>query len=395
MTRPAPLAGIRVLDLTRLLPGPVATLHLADLGAEVIKIEDPQIGDYARTLGTGSGEDSAYFRMINRNKQGMVLDLKKPDGVEVFLRLAATADVIVESFRPGVVDKLGIGYQAVRALNPKVTYCSISGYGQDGPYKDLAGHDINYLGYAGVLEQIGLEGSQPAIPNFQIADLLGGALTGVMGILAAVVEAQRTGQGRYVDVSMTDSVLAHTYFAMLRLNDAGHSAPRGGDLLSGGLPCYATYRCADGKYMAVGALEGKFWKICCTTLERPEWVARQWDASLRSDMAALFATRSRDDWAKRFLPTDCCVTPILSPEEALRNEQLQARGMIIEGDGLTQFAPPLKLSEYEFTVRQTAPRPGQHNEAILRAAGYAAEDIARLQAGGALGGWPGPPGACR
>lgn len=385
MTRPAPLAGIRVLDLTRLLPGPVATLHLADLGAEVIKIEDPQIGDYARTLGTGSGEDSAYFRMINRNKQGMVLDLKKPDGVEVFLRLAATADVIVESFRPGVVDKLGIGYQAVRALNPKVTYCSISGYGQDGPYKDLAGHDINYLGYAGVLEQIGLEGSQPAIPNFQIADLLGGALTGVMGILAAVVEAQRTGQGRYVDVSMTDSVLAHTYFAMLRLNDAGHSAPRGGDLLSGGLPCYATYRCADGKYMAVGALEGKFWKICCTTLERPEWVARQWDASLRSDMAALFATRSRDDWAKRFLPTDCCVTPILSPEEALRNEQLQARGMIIEGDGLTQFAPPLKLSEYEFTVRQTAPRPGQHNEAILRAAGYAAEDIARLQAGGALG----------
>ena len=385
MTRPAPLAGIRVLDLTRLLPGPVATLHLADLGAEVIKIEDPQIGDYARTLGTGSGEDSAYFRMINRNKQGMVLDLKKPEAVEVFLRLAETADVIVESFRPGVVDKLGIGYQAVRGLNPKVTYCSISGYGQDGPYKDLAGHDINYLGYAGVLEQIGLEGSQPAIPNFQIADLLGGALTGVMGILAAVVEAQRTGHGRYVDVSMTDSVLAHTYFAMLRLNDAGHSAPRGGDLLSGGLPCYATYRCADGKYMAVGALEGKFWKICCTTLERPEWVARQWDASLRSDMAALFATRSRDDWAERFLPTDCCVTPILSPEEALRNEQLQARGMIIEGDGLTQFAPPLKLSEYEFTVRQTAPRPGQHNEAILRAAGYAAEDITRLQAGGALG----------
>lgn len=385
MTRPAPLAGIRVLDLTRLLPGPVATLHLADLGAEVIKIEDPQIGDYARTLGTGSGEDSAYFRMINRNKQGMVLDLKRPEAVAVFLRLAATADVIVESFRPGVVDKLGIGYQAVRALNPKVTYCSISGYGQDGPYKDLAGHDINYLGYAGVLEQIGFEGSQPAIPNFQIADLLGGALTGVMGILAAVVEAQRTGQGRYVDVAMTDSVLAHTYFAMLRLNDAGHSAPRGGDLLSGGLPCYATYRCADGKYMAVGALEGKFWKICCTTLERPEWVARQWDASLRSDMAALFATRPRDDWAERFLPTDCCVTPILSPEEALRNEQLQARGMIIEGDGLTQFAPPLKLSEYEFTVRQTAPRPGQHNEAILRAAGYAAEDIARLQAGGALG----------
>src|SRR6185369_3767968 len=269
MTRPAPLTGIRVLDLTRLLPGPVATLHLADLGAEVIKIEDPQVGDYARTLGTGQGEDSAYFRMINRNKQGLRLDLKKAEGVAVFLRLVRDADVVVESFRPGVMDKLGVGYATVAALNPKITYCSISGYGQDGPYRELAGHDINYLGYAGVLDQIGSEGDQPAIPNFQIADLLGGALTAAMGILAAVVEAQRTGLGRYIDVSMTDSVLAHTYFTMLRLNDAGHSAPRGGDLLSGGLPCYATYRCADGKYMAVGALEGKFWKVCCTVLERP------------------------------------------------------------------------------------------------------------------------------
>lgn len=150
MGRPGPLAGVRVLDLTRLLPGPVATLHLADLGAEVIKIEDPQIGDYARTLGTGKGEDSAYFRMINRNKLGLCLDLKKPGAAEVFLRLAETADVVVESFRPGVVDKLGIGYSAVSAVNPKIAYCSISGYGQDGPYKDMAGHDINYLGYAGV-----------------------------------------------------------------------------------------------------------------------------------------------------------------------------------------------------------------------------------------------------
>ncbi|HLO61577.1 MAG TPA: CaiB/BaiF CoA-transferase family protein [Azonexus sp.] len=389
MSRPAPLAGIRVLDLTRLLPGPVATLHLADLGAEVIKIEDPQLGDYARTLGSGqgepNGESSAYFRMINRNKQGLVLDLKKPEGVDIFLRLAATADVIVESFRPGVVDKLGIGYETVRALNPKITYCAISGYGQDGPYKHLAGHDINYLGYAGVLEQIGIEGSAPAIPNFQIADLLGGALTAAMGILAAVVDAQRSGQGRHVDVSMTDSVLAHTYFAMLRLKDTGRSAPRGADLLTGGLPCYATYRCADGKYMAVGALEGKFWQVCCSVLERPEWVARQWDAGLRTEMAALFATRERDDWAARFAASDCCVTPVLSPEEALRNEQLVARGMILRSDDLTQFAPPLKLSEHEFAIRQPAPRAGEHNAAILRAAGYSSADVSRLQESGALG----------
>ncbi len=384
MSRPPPLAGIRVLDLTRLLPGPVATLHLADLGAEVIKIEDPQVGDYARTLGTGHGEDSAYFRMINRNKQGLRLDLKQPAGVEVFMRLAATADVIVDSFRPGVMDKLGVGYAAVAAVNPKIAYCSISGYGQDGPYRDLAGHDINYLGYAGVLDQIGREGGDPALPNFQIADLLGGALTAAMGILAAVLEAQRTGQGRYIDVAMTDSVLAHTYFTMLRLNDAGHSAPRGADLLTGGLPCYATYRCADGRHIAVGALEGKFWKGCCEVLARPEWIRRQWDAALRSEMAALFATRPRDDWAALFAAVDCCVTPILSPEEALENEQIAARRMVLREDGLTQFAPPLKLSEYEFSVRLPAPKVGEHNAEILRAAGYTDAEIAALVAAGVV-----------
>ena len=385
MSRPGPLAGIRILDLTRLLPGPVATLHLADLGAEVIKIEDPQVGDYARTLGTGQGEDSAYFRMINRNKQGLRLDLKKPEGVEVFMRLALEADVIIESFRPGVMDKLGVGYATIAAVNPKIAYCSISGYGQDGPYKDLAGHDINYLGYAGVLDQIGSAGGNPAIPNFQIADLLGGALTAAMGILAAVIEAQRTGQGRYIDVSMTDSVLAHTYFSMLRLNDAGQSAPRGTDLLSGGLPCYATYRCADGKHMAVGALEGKFWKTACEVLGRPEWLKRQWDASLLGELAELFAIRPRDEWASLFAAVDCCITPILSPEEALANEQLSARQMVLNVDGLTQFAPPLKMSGFEFSIRQQAPKAGEHNAAILVAAGYSADEIQRLESAGAFG----------
>jgi alpha-methylacyl-CoA racemase len=385
MSRPGPLAGIRILDLTRLLPGPVTTLHLADLGAEVIKIEDPQVGDYARTLGTGQGEDSAYFRMINRNKQGLRLDLKKPEGVEVFMRLAREADVIIESFRPGVMAKLGIGYAAIAAVNPKIAYCSISGYGQDGPYKDLAGHDINYLGYAGVLDQIGSAGGNPAIPNFQIADLLGGAMTAAMGILAAVIEAQRTGQGRYIDVSMTESVLAHTYFSMLRLNDAGQSAPRGTDLLSGGLPCYATYRCADGKHMAVGALEGKFWKTACEVLGHPDWLKRQWDASLRGELAELFATRPRDEWASLFAAVDCCITPILSPEEALANEQISARQMVLNVDGLTQFAPPLKMSGFEFSIRQPAPKAGEHNAAILAAAGYSTDEIQRLESAGAFG----------
>jgi crotonobetainyl-CoA:carnitine CoA-transferase CaiB-like acyl-CoA transferase len=283
------------------------------------------------------------------------------------------------------MDKLGVGYAVIAALNPRIAYCSISGYGQDGPYKELAGHDINYLGYAGVLDQIGCAGGSPAIPNFQIADLLGGALTAAFGILAAVVEAQRTDKGRYVDVSMTDSVLAHTFFTMLRLNDSGHSLPRGSDLLSGGLPCYGAYRCADGRHMAVGALEGKFWKVCCDVLDRPEWVRRQWDASLRAEVAAVFASRPRDDWAKLFAAVDCCVTPILTPEEALENEQIVARGMVLQEDRLTQFAPPLKISGFEFAIRQPAPAAGQHNAAILAAAGYTPDEIEQIAASGALG----------
>ena len=386
MSRPGPLAGIRILDLTRLLPGPVATLHLADLGADVIKIEDPQVGDYARTLGTGQGDDSAYFRMINRNKRGLRLDLKLAQGVEVFLRLAREADVVVESFRPGVVDKLGIGYAAVAAVNPKIAYCSISGYGQDGPYRDLAGHDINYLGYAGVLDQIGSAGGDPVLPNFQIADLLGGALTAAMGILAVALEAQRSGEGRYIDVSMTDSVLAHTYFTMLRLNEAGRSAPRGSDLLSGGLPCYATYRCADGRHMAVGALEGKFWKTCCQLLERPTWIVRQWDAALRAEMAALFATRPRDAWTAVFAAVDCCVTPVLTPEEALQDAQIVARDMVLsvgwpEAVCATAEAlgPRIRHSSSSAESRRAQRRNTAWTQAIPLA------EIAGLKAGGVLG----------
>ena len=206
-----------------------------------------------------------------------------------------------------------------------------------------------------------------------------------MGILATVLEAQRSGVGRYIDVSMTDSVLAHTYFAMLRLNDAGRSAARGTDLLTGGLPCYTTYRCADGKYMAVGALEGKFWQLCCTTLERPQWTARQWDASLRGDMASLFSTRPRDAWSDLFAVVDCCVTPVLSPEEALENEQIMARNMVVRDTELNHFAPPLKLSDYPFAIQRQAPKAGEDNEAILFAAGYDSASIAALQASGVLG----------
>lgn len=381
----APLSGLRVLDLTRLLPGPVCTLHLADLGAEVIKIEDTGAGDYARTMGLGAtpGEDSYFFRIVNRNKRGMRLDLKQPAGVEVFLRLAATADVVVESFRPGVVEKLGVGYESVRAINPKIVYCAITGYGQDGPWRDRAGHDLNYIATAGVLDGIGNAGQPPAIPNLQIGDLLGGALTAAMGILAAAIGAKATGEGRYIDVSMTDASFAHAYTSLLSLLARGETMPRGTDDLNGGLPGYRLYRTQDGRYMAVGALEPKFWQLFCDALGRPDLKPHGLSRGEEGERAhqaieAVFASQPQDHWARLFETVDCGVTPVLSFEEAARHPQIDARGMLMDVDGLRQFAPPLKMSGHVFAVTCPAPKVGADGTAILRQAGYAQSEIDRL-----------------
>lgn len=386
-TAAGPLAGIKVLDLTRLLPGPVCTLHLADLGAEVIKIEDTGAGDYARTMGLGAapGEDSFFFRVVNRNKRGMRLDLKQPAGVEVFLRLAREADVIVESFRPGVVDKLGVGYMAVRAINPRIVYCAITGYGQDGPWRDRAGHDLNYIATSGVLDQIGHAEGPPAIPNLQIGDLLGGALTATMGILAAVIGAKATGQGRYVDVSMTDATFAHAYTGLLSVLARGQTLPRGVDDLNGGLPGYGLYRTQDGRFMAVGALEPKFWQVFCDAIGRPDLkpfgLARDAEGEhTRRELEVLFASQPLEVWAAKFATVDCGVTPVLTFEEAMEHPQLKARGMLPEIDGLKQFAPPFKFSDFEFGVRSPAPKVGADGTALLRAAGYADAEIENLRA---------------
>ena len=384
--RAKPLAGIRVLDLTRLLPGPVCTLHLADLGADVIKIEDTGAGDYARTLGAKEGATAPVFQAINRNKRGMCLDLKKAEGVEVFLRLARDAQVIVESFRPGVVERLGVGYAACRKVNAAIVYCAISGYGQDGPYRDRAGHDINYCGYAGLVDQIGIAGDDPAIPNLQVADILGGAVVPAMGILAALVDAQRTGQGRYVDVAMTEGVLVHNLQALAAVVTTGKALPRGADFLSGREPCYATYRTADGRYMAVGALEKKFWNRVCEVLERPDLKACHWEARTKSaewgvaQMREIFASRPQAWWDEKFSKEDCCVTPVLRLEESLDDPQVKARDMVVMHEGALQFAPPLKLSEYVFSIERDAPRAGEHSEDILREAGYAPAEIEALRA---------------
>ena len=394
--RPAgPLSGLRVLDLTRLLPGPMATMHLADLGAEVIKIEDTGVGDYARSMGAGAapGQDSLFFRMVNRNKRALRLDLKQAAGIAVFLRLARDADVIVESFRPGVVDKLGIGYDAVRAVNPRIVYAAITGYGQTGPWADHAGHDINYIATAGLLDQIGTrEGarsSAPAIPNLQVGDLLGGALTPLLDILAAVIGARATGQGTHVDVAMTDAVLAHTLFPLVTARALGGTLPRGGDLLTGGVPCYGVYRTADERWLAVGALEPKFWQVLCQTVDRPDLAPHGLATGaegerVRGELAAVLASRPLEHWAPIFERADCCVTPVLDITEALDHPQLRARGMVTEVAGVTQYALPIKLSAWSAADATPAPKPGADGDAILASAGYTADEITSLRGGGVI-----------
>lgn len=353
-----PLAGVTVLDLTRLLPGPVATMHLADMGATVIKVEDRGAGDYARTMSHVKHELSQLFIAVNRGKQLIRLDLKDATDRDHFLDLVGQADVVIESFRPGVMDRLGLSWETLKARNPNMVMCSISGYGQQGPLSQMAGHDLNFIGYSGLLAQNADENGRPVIPNLQIGDLLGGALTAVQGVLAALLAVKMGGPGRWVDVSMTDAVFAHHLMPLLALNCDGHTVTPGRDFLTGGLPCYQVYRCADGRYMAVGALELKFWEMCCDLLQRPDLKTRHWtlgqtvggdDAmAVKAELDQIFATRTQAEWTSLFEPADCCVTPVLTTEEAVQHRHFTVRQSAIashhptEGDYL-QTAPSVRF----------------------------------------------------
>jgi crotonobetainyl-CoA:carnitine CoA-transferase CaiB-like acyl-CoA transferase len=381
-----PLAGVRVLDLTRLLPGPMCTLYLADLGADVIKIEDTGAGDYARAFGVAEGEMSPFFALLNRNKRALRLDLKQAAGREVFLRLAKDADVVIESFRPGVMDRLGVGYGTLAATNPRIVYCAITGFGQDGPYRDRAGHDINYLAYAGALDQIGAAGGPPAMSNIQIADYLGGSLPAAIGILAALYDARASGRGRLVDVAMTDAVAAHMVFPLIAHRLHGHTRPRGEDVITGAMPFHNVYRTADGRYMAAGAMEPKFWESMCDAVGRPDLKPRQHPAAeqeraaVKDELARVFAARTQAEWIAVFADHDCCVTPVLTLEEAMGDPHLAARGMFRDdGRGEVELAPPYKLSDVGFAAERPAPAPGQHSDEILREAGFDDAAIARLR----------------
>lgn len=337
MTTDTPLRGLRVLDLTRLLPGPLATLRLAELGADVLKIEEPGSGDPARAMmlapaDRAKGMPSAFYRLVNRGKRETRLDLKTETGRTVLRALVRESHVLVESFRPGVMKRLGLDYAELVKVNPKLVYCAITGYGAKGPFSQRPGHDINYLAYAGVLDQITTPEGTPVLPNIQIADLLGGALPAVTRILAALWQVSRGG-GAFVDVSMTHSIHANNVVAQATLANAENGMPTAADelraghgLLNGGVPCYNVYRTADERWLALGALELKFWEKFCRALGRADWAARHWSlgqviggpdaVGLTRELADRIATHRLDTWIKLLEPHDCCVSPVLTAAQA-------------------------------------------------------------------------------
>jgi crotonobetainyl-CoA:carnitine CoA-transferase CaiB-like acyl-CoA transferase len=396
-----PLSDVRVLDLTRLLPGGFCTLLLGDLGADVIKVEDTGAGDYVRWAPPYYGDDeqtplgtrSALYLSLNRNKRSIRLDLKNDLGRQALLKLAETADVLVESFRPGVLDRLGVGYDRLSEANAALVYCPITGYGQDGPNRDRAGHDMNYLGLNGMLGLTGEVDGPPVQPAGQIADLGGGGMMAAIGILAAVHEARRSGKGQVVDVSMFDG--AQSWLAMV----AGRyfcdgKVPKRGELeLAGGIICYRPYQASDG-WVSCGALEQKFWAAFCRGVDRENLIEHQFDrpgSDSHREVEEIFRARTREQWVAFNDEHDCCIEPILDLDEALSSGQAEERGMVVDLEQpelgtVRQLGPPIKLSETPAAIQRPAPALGEHTTDVLLAAGYSSEEVeAMIEAGGAKG----------
>ncbi len=418
-----PLQGIRVLDLSRLLPGGFCSLLLADFGADVLKVEDTGMGDYIRWSppyyeGAHDSAKSALFLSLNRNKRSIRLDLKSDGGREALLALVRDADVVLESFRPGVLERLGVGYERMREQNPGIVYCAISGYGQDGPKRDASGHDMNYLGLIGLLGLTGAPpspraggaagaGAGPIQSAGQIADLGGGALMAAFGILAALRERDGSparngspahpgsGEGQLVDVSMSDGALS--WLAMVAAAYfADGAVPRRGDLpLAGALICYRPYECADG-WVSLGALEPKFWQAWCRGVGREELVAMQFEhpgSDAHAQVQEIFKGRTRAEWEAFAREHDCCLEPVLELDEALSSELVRAREMVVELEQpgaerpVRQLGVPIKLTRTPGEhARLPGPALGEHTEEVLLAAGYSHAQVAELLASGAAAG---------
>ncbi len=390
MSEPSsPLAGLRVLDLSRLLPGPYATLVLADLGATVDTVEDPDVGDATRHMPPHRDGEGALYYGLHRNKRSLTLNLKSPEGRDALLRLVTRYDVLVESFRPGVMDKLGLGEAVLRQKNPRLIYCAISGYGQTGPDRLKAGHDLNYVARAGLLGYGGDAGGAPAFPGVQVADIGGGSLFALVGILAALHERERTGVGRVVDVSMTDGALAflHLHLAS-RLFMGPHGSPlqRGMEALNGGYPSYGLYRTADDRWLAVGALEPKFFGALCAKLGRPELLDDAYaggaaSARVKAELARIFEGQPLAHWREQLSGAEFCVEPVSEGDEVLADPQLRARGLFVEAEDaqrgirVTHLLTPLRMGD---VALRPPPTLGQHSRDILEDAGFTAEEISRL-----------------
>lgn len=372
-----PLAGLKVLDLSRLLPGPYASLVLADLGADVLKIEAPEGGDYLRWMPPLTGRVSWAFFALNAGKRSVALDLKTPEGASILERLAAEADVLIEGFRPGVMDRLGLSYGALSARNPRLVYCAITGFGQDGPYRDAPGHDLGYLALAGVLGLAGPADRPPQVLPVQVADI-GGSLWALVAILAALRARELTGRGRFLDISMTDGATGFLTAALAAHLGGGAPAPRrGADTLTGGQLCYGVYQTADQRFLAVAPLEPKFWLAFCQRLGHPEWARRQFDPTLRPELEALLASKSRAEWEAIFHGSEACVEPVLGPDELAQHPLHVARSLVTTStDGLRRIKTPVRHPDAPSTG--AAPQLGEHTREALLALGLSDDEITSL-----------------
>lgn len=381
------LEGLKVLDLSMNLPGPYMTWLLATLGADVVKIENPQGGDYARFLPGGTNtESSPFFHAVNRNKKSVSLNLKHPEGKRIFLSLLDSYDVLVEGFRPGTMERLGLGFDTTSQHQPRLIHVSISGYGQESPYRSRAGHDLNYLSLAGVISITGTPDGELAIPGIQVADLAGGSLLGLSGLLAAVLQRERTGEGQYVDVAMFDGALSMATMILAGI-EAGLEKPEPGQmLLNGKMPCYGLYRTKDGRFMSLGALEAKFWQNFCEAVDRKDLLGVQFGGpDTVAEVRKIFAERTQEEWVQLMKDHDACCEPVIPLGDAVDSPLARERQMVsILGDGRKYLASPIRLSRSPALAENPAPMLGEHTKDILSQVGLSAEEIDELKSQGVI-----------